>query len=105
MPWWAASIVANVAIAFIEYINRVGGHDGFFDTLKLTALPIFIAQWGLWGAWSGAPSLMTAWVFFLSGNIILRVITSQCILGELISPTVAAGIVLALSGAYLVKVG
>jgi hypothetical protein len=54
VPWWAASLIANVCITRIEYLNRTLQLDRFSEVLPHTGLLILIAQWGLWNAWTGA---------------------------------------------------
>lgn len=105
MPWWLGSILANLCIAVVEYVNRTGGRS-LLGTLPYTALFILGSQIGLYFAWRGAPSFFTAWVVFASGSTTLRVVTSRFILEEPMAwSQVSFGIALVYAGALLVKMG
>jgi len=103
MPWWVASGLANVAIGVIEYVNRTGGYASYIQLLKVTGPFILLANWCLWQSWSGAPSLMTAWVVFSSGNIMIRLATSYWI-GEQPNLMVWSGVMMVVGGSYLIKI-
>ena len=105
MPWWIASILANVAIAAVEYCNRMSGvHDSnLWDTLKMTAPMILIAQIGLYFAWRDAPSMMFAWAFFSVGNSLIRLASTYFLVGEPVGWLTVAGVSLMFGGALLVK--
>lgn len=105
MPWWAFSLVANVAITAIEYLNRAGGYPSFGRALMHTAPLIVLAQWGLFRAWRDAPSLLVAWAFFAVGNCVMRIGSSYFAVHEPPSWVMLAGVALMLAGAYVVKVG
>ena len=81
MPWFVGGIVANVAIAIVEYYNRRLGL-GFIGTLPYTFVFIVIGQWGLHHQWSKAPDFMVAWIFFTLGNNVLRLLSSYFAVGE-----------------------
>lgn len=104
-PWWIASIIANVTIAVIEYLNRAGGFASFGDALLRTGPIIIVAQFGLFYAWRDAPSFMFAWAFFTSGNLLLRLISAQFAVGEPLTWTTTLGVSFMFGGAYLVKIG
>ena len=104
-PWWVASIIANFTIAGVEYLNRAGGFANFGDALLRTWPLIIVAQFGLFYAWRDAPSFMFAWAFFTSGNLLLRLISTQFAVGEPLTLTTTLGVSLMFGGAYLVKVG
>ena len=105
VPWWAASIMANVSIMFVEYLNRAGGFASFFDAIKVTAPLIFVAQIGLFYAWRDAPSLMFAWAFFTVGNTLLRLVNTTYLAGEPLGWTTLAGVSVMFGGACLIKAG
>ena len=105
MPWWVASILANVCIATIEYMNRVGGFPDFGRAVMTTWPLIIIAQLGLFYAWRDAPSFMFAWAFFALGNSILRVISAQYLIQEPSSWLTLTGVAVIFVGAALVKAG
>ncbi len=105
MSWWAASILANFAIAVVEYLNRVGGYPDFLRAVMVTGPFIVAAQFGLFYAWRDAPSFMFAWAFFTAGNLLLRLISAQLMIGEPLTWPTIAGVSAMLAGAYLVKIG
>ncbi len=73
IPWWGASLLANVSIMFVEYYNRVSP-GGWASALPYTITPIVIAQWCLWRSFSGGPHWMTAWAVFTLGNAVMRLV-------------------------------
>ena len=105
IPWWAASLVANATICRTEYLNRTLPVDTFADALPHTWWLILLAQWGLWNAWNGAPSMLTAWVCFTTMNSILRLGNSHFAAGEPISLLSAGGSALMFLAAWMVKEG
>lgn len=104
-PWWVASLVANGSIAWIEYMNRAGGYANFRETLWHTGPIILLAQWGLYRAWSGAPSFMFAWAFFSAINLVLRLASNHFLVAEPLSIRGWAGVTFMFVGAYMVKTG
>ena len=105
ITWWMASLLANVNIAVVEYMNRSGGYDGFWNTLVRTSPFILLAQYGLYKCWVGAPSFMLAWAFFTMGNLVLRLLSNHYMVGEGLSVSAAAGVCLVVGGVALVKMG
>jgi hypothetical protein len=105
VPWYAWSVMANVAIGFIEYRNRTGGFENPGEAFSANWFLIVISQTGLFYAWRDAPSFMFAWVVFTTGNIALRIISSHFFVGEKLSLTVAYGVALVLIGGQLVRDG
>jgi len=107
MPWWIGGLVANVAIAWTEYLNSTS-QFGYAETLyRRTGLLILLAQWGLYYAFKGAPSWMIAWAAFTIGNSIARVCAVQILSNGQIGswPQVLAGIAVMMSGAFVLKLG
>lgn len=106
MPWYLASLLANLCIIVVEYINRetVGG---FSQALLRTFPFIFVAQWCLFTAWNGAPHWLTAWVVFAIGNSLMRVLTVHVSAGHEVTswPLAALGIGGMLASALVVKEG
>ncbi len=105
VPWWAASLVANGFIFRIEMLNRISKAETFIDQLGLIWWMILIAQWGLFRAWSGAPSFMLAWAWFTSMNLLLRVISTHYFVGEPMNLYVWVGTSLIFGGMIVVKAG
>lgn len=105
IPWWVASIVANVAITGCEYLNRAGGYETFGQAILRTGPLILVAQWALWRSWSGAPSFLLAWATFSLGGLFLRVLSARFLLGEPLGWRTLAGVVLVAFGAHLVRSG
>lgn len=105
MTWWMASILANVGIAVVEYLNRTQSYEGFHNAVMVTGPFILVAQYGLWRAWDGAPSFMLAWAFFTACNGLLRLISAQWFVGEGLNLTTMVGVSVIYAGVYLIKVG
>ncbi len=106
MPWYVASLLSNVCIMYVEYMNR-GAAGTFWQTLPYTAVPIVLAQWCLFHTWNNAPHWMVAWVVFAIGSSIMRVGAVYLGAGDEISqwPHVLLGVTVMLAGALLVKEG
>ena len=105
IPWFVWSIVANVTIAVIEYLNRTGGYEHFGQAFLRTGSLIFVAQIGLFYAWRDAPSFMFAWVVFNGGNVLLRLVSAHFFVGERLSLSVAFGVAFVVLGGHLVRQG
>lgn len=105
VTWWLASLMANVAIATIEYLNRTAGYADYYVAIKHTWWLILIAQAGLFYCWKGAPSFMYAWGFFFAGNCAIRLVSNYFFVGEHINVIGYAGVALIMAGACLVKAG
>jgi multidrug transporter EmrE-like cation transporter len=105
LPWWfVASLMANVAINVIEFMNRTASHGTSFpQQLLLTWWLILVAQFGLFHAWKGAPSMMIAWAVFSSMNALMRLVSNHFFLGEPLSWQGWAGVAVMFAGMYLVK--
>ncbi len=71
MPWWVASLIANVCITYVEYVNTHAS-GGWLTVLPLTAVPIVIIQGCLFLSFSGAPHWLTAWAAFSLGSSAMR---------------------------------
>jgi hypothetical protein len=82
IPWWAASVVANIAIAVVEYFNHTAGAEMAWWSLLLrrTGVPIIVAQWALFEAWRGNPHMLSAWAIFTMGNAVMRMISVRLFL-------------------------
>ena len=104
-PWWAASLLANMAIAVIEYLNRTGGYPNFRSALVHTGPLILIGQLGLFYAWRDAPSFMFAWAFFSVMNAAVRLVSNYWFVQEALTPLTLLGVAVMVGGAYLVKIG
>ncbi len=105
VPWYAWSILANFSIAVTEYLNRTGGYAHAGEAFLRTGPLIFIAQIGLFYAWRDAPTFLTAWAFFTVGNIGLRVLSAQFLVGERLTLDVGFGIAMIIMGGHLVRNG
>lgn len=82
MTWWVGTVIAVAGIQLLEYMNRTMQFDNFLVALKYTAVVILIGQYGLWKSWSGAPSLLMAWVMFFSLNVACRTVLLTYLVGE-----------------------
>ena len=105
VPWWAASLIANVCITRIEFLNRTLPYRDWLQVLPHTWWLILLAQWGLWNAWTGAPSMMVAWVWFTAMNNAMRLGSAQWAVGEPPGVLTTIGAILMFVAAWLVKVG
>lgn len=103
VPWWIGSLVANVGIARIEYLNRIAKFDSFEDALTHTWWLILISQYGLFNAWNGAPSFMAAWAVFTAGNFFLRLISARFLVGEPMTIWTYVGALCVFAGGAVVK--
>lgn len=98
VPWWAISLLSNIAIIATEYLNRTS------PTLPAAwsrSWPlILMAQAGLWFSYRHAPSLLGAWIVFTIGNSAVRLLMASTVLGEPFRPQWAllgAGLMVAAS--------
>ena len=107
IPWWVvASLVANVAINAIEYLNRTAAHGTSFSSqLAATWWLILISQFGLFYAWRGAPTMMLASAMFSSMNALMRLASNHFLLGEPLDWRGWAGVSVMFVGMWLVKSG
>lgn len=106
MTWWMASLLSNVAIIMVEYINRTAT-GGFISVLPKTFLLIILAQFCLFRAFNGAPHWMIAWVVFAVGNSLMRVVSVNFMAGHEVANWyyTGGGCAVMMAGAYLVKSG
>lgn len=105
MYWWiVASLLANVAIMAVEFLNRTQPSLG--EALWRTWPLIVLAQVGLYFAWHHAPHMMMAWVVFAVGNSLMRVAVVGGVLGEPMRFSwIALGIGLTFAGSWAIKMG
>lgn len=103
MPWWAWMIVANIAVAITERIYRTGAFDTFWQGLPCLAIPILVAQAGLFYGFRGASSLFVAGVFFTIVNVAFRVVNSYTI-GEALNWYGWAGVGCLVASAVLFRI-
>ena len=102
--WFAASLLANVSINIIEYLNRVCPPDrGFLGQLMYTGPLIFVAQLGLFYAWKGAPSMILAWACFSSMNALMRLVSNHFFVNEPLNVQGWVGCACMFLGMYIVK--
>ncbi len=103
MSWIIYSFLANLGAIALEYLYRLGFFSSFWKALPFI-LPVAIAiQFGLYGAFSKAPSYLLAWAVFFTGNAILRSLVSFVLLNEPVEIVKILGLVLIGLGAYLIK--
>lgn len=107
IPGWAvASLLANVAIIAIEYLNRHwGGAVTYWGALRLTGPLIVLAQFGLWYTWRHCPHLLAGWLVFTIGNSLIRLLMVSLYTHESFAWWTPAGIGLMICGAFVVKEG
>lgn len=105
-PWWAASLISNLAIIMTEYLNR--HHVGSWMTVLPQTLPlIVVAQFCLFRAFNGAPHWMIAWAVFTIGNSAMRVSAVSFMDGHSVASwwSVIGGVAIMVGGALLMKTG
>ena len=102
--WWVWGVGANIAIGLVEAMNRTSD-DTYMVTLTRTAPLILLAQWGLFRAYNGAPTLMAAWCIFTLGNTIVRLTMTTWLVNEPLSWYTYAGVTLITGGALLINLG
>lgn len=100
--WVLFSLMANVSVQFVEYLNR-SGSAGFFRTLVVTGPFIVLAQWGLYESWRNAPHFLAAWLVFTVGNAVARLAVSRYVLGETYNWYAAVGVAMIMAGALVTK--
>lgn len=105
MPWWVASLIANVGITVIEYLYRTAQYPNFLVALKYNLPLIIMVQFGIFYAWRDAPSFMFAWAFFFCGNVLMRLVSTQFFVGESLTWATSFGVGFIFVGAYFIKVG
>jgi hypothetical protein len=107
IPWWGASILANVAIMGVEYFNNAGNYGSWPETLKRTGPLIIIAQWALYHSFSGQRHWLIAAAVFTLGNAAMRLIGVGVLQGHQIGswPQVLAGTAAMAIGAIVLKGG
>lgn len=107
MPWWMASILANVCIMGVEYFNHAGQYGSWLRTLPRTGPLILVAQWGLYHAFSHSPNWLMAWAVFTVGNAVLRVGANAWLAGNQIASWwhVIIGVAVMLTGSLVMKGG
>ncbi len=105
VPWYVWSLIANVSVAYVEYINRVGGYSHVFEAWKTTAPYFLLAQVGFFYAWRDAPSFMYAWAFFTTVGMGLRLLSARFLVGDQLTVNVWIGVMLILLGGHFVRQG
>ena len=105
MNWIVYSILANISIAYVEYINHAADKPTWLQALPYTAVPIIIAQYALYRAFSGASSMFLAWAVFTVGNSLMRVVSVKYMVNQPVNIYHICGIVGMLASAYVVKLG
>lgn len=107
MPWWVASLLANICIMGVEYFNHAGGYGSWMRTLPRTGPLILVAQWGLYRAFSESPNWMMAWAVFTLGNAVMRVAANAVLAGNQIGSWlhVLTGVAVMMLGSLVLKGG
>ena len=105
LPWWAAGLLANMAVCFVEYFNRTRGAGGWLAVLPYSLPFIIIGQWALYRSWHGAPTMMIAWAYFTLGNNVIRLASSYWMVRETYDWRVPLGCAVMFGGSMLIKAG
>lgn len=74
MHWTIYIILANISVAFTEYIYRKGSYENFFVALPVIFPLMLVSQYSLFEGFKNAPSLLLAGAVFSLLNIALRVV-------------------------------
>ena len=107
IPWWAASIVANVCCIGCELIYR-RSTGGWVAAIPALAVPTIVGSWALFQTFNGAPHWLFGWAVFALGSAVMRVAASQFLVeGDDITswPLVMAGYAVMLCGSLILKEG
>lgn len=107
VPWWAASLLANLCIMGVEYFNHAGNYGSWPVTLLRTGPLIILAQWGLYHAFSGATHWLMAWTVFTLGNAVMRICAVYLLQGNQVGHWghITAGASVMVLGALWLKEG
>lgn len=102
LPWWAISLLSNVAIIATEYLNRT--QPSMQEALVRTWPLIVLAQVCLYFSYNRAPSLLVAWIMFSVGNSAMRLLMAGTVMHEPFhAPWAVAGAVLMMVASYCIK--
>jgi hypothetical protein len=103
LPWWVASLLGNLAILRVEFLNRSNPGD-LFGTLALSWPWVILGQVCLFYSYSRAPSLLAAWIMFSGANALLRLLVVRLFLNEPLNiPWALLAVACVMTGAYSVK--
>jgi hypothetical protein len=109
MPWWVASLLANVAIMGTEYVHRsVPAGTPWTAILLPWAAPLYaVAQYCLFKSYSGAPNWFVAWMMFAVANSVMRILVVHFTANEEVTNwwCVSLGVSTIMAGSFWVKAG
>jgi len=105
--WVFASLLSNICIMGVEYLNHAGGYGSWAQTLLRTGPLIIVAQWGLYHAFSHSKHWLTAWAVFTIGNAVMRAASVAFFAGNQVGSWghVLIGIAVMIGGSLLLKGG
>lgn len=103
--WIVTALLANAIIVTIEYTYRTQAFAWSAWLLVGLALRIAFMQWCLWYTWHNAPSLLTAWAVFTTGNLVLRIVNAALFVGEPLSLMTTVGVACVAMGVVFTKMG
>jgi multidrug transporter EmrE-like cation transporter len=99
--WILSSLIANLAIAVLEWNHRTSS-VGWVSLSRAVPL-IAVCQAALWYSWRTAPSVMVAWAILTFGNSLLRVVNTQFILGEPMTSNKWVALALISAGTFIMS--
>lgn len=102
LHWTFYIILANISVAFTEYIYRKGSYENFFVALPVILPLMLISQYGLFMGFRHAPSLFIAGVFFTCVNVAFRLVGTH-VLGEQMNVINYCGVGFLVLSAVLLK--
>lgn len=103
LHWALYIVIANIAIAFVEYTYRAGQYQTFAAALPYIVVPILVSQWALFYGFSKADSILLAGAVFSLINIIFRLCVTHY-LGETLNVVNWIGVALLAISVILLKV-
>lgn len=99
MYWWIGTLLGSLFLAFKNYLSRI---------LELTprnaiilTIPLILAGWAYWYGFKNAPKFVNCWFLGTAFNSLSAILIGLIVFDKSLSQTTVIGIILVVSGAYL----
>ena len=102
MPWWIGTIAGSISLAILNALSR--GYDVTLWNWRLIIIPLLVCQWGYWYGFYNAPNFIKCWYTGSALNAISAIALSLLFFDKSISPSTVIGIVLIISGQWVLAV-